>query len=83
MELLKQIAPGLTQVAVLRDPTQGSGTSQFAAIQAVAPSLRIEVNPINIAQRRRDRACRRGFRAHPEWRPDHDGERVDADFIAI
>ena len=47
MELLKQIAPGLTQVAVLRDPTQGSGTSQFAAIQAVAPSLRIEVNPIN------------------------------------
>ena len=34
-------------MAVLRDPTQGSGTSQFAAIQAVAPSLRIEVNPIN------------------------------------
>jgi putative tryptophan/tyrosine transport system substrate-binding protein len=47
LELLKQIAPGLTRVAVLRDPTQGSGTSQFAAIQAVAPSLRVEVNPIN------------------------------------
>jgi putative ABC transport system substrate-binding protein len=47
LELLKQIAPDLTRVAVLRDPTQGSGTSQFAAIQAVAPSLRIEVNPIN------------------------------------
>jgi ABC-type uncharacterized transport system substrate-binding protein len=47
LELLKQIAPGLTRVAVLRDPTQGSGTSRFAAIQAVAPSLRIEVNPIN------------------------------------
>jgi putative ABC transport system substrate-binding protein len=47
LELLKQIAPGLTRVAVLRDPTQGSGTSQFAAIQAVAPSLRMEVHPIN------------------------------------
>jgi putative tryptophan/tyrosine transport system substrate-binding protein len=48
LELLKQIAPGVTRVAVLRDPTQGSGTSQFAAIQAVAPSLRVEVNPVNM-----------------------------------
>jgi putative tryptophan/tyrosine transport system substrate-binding protein len=45
-ELLKQIAPGVTRVAVLR--TQGSGTSQFAAIQTAAPSLRMEVNPINM-----------------------------------
>jgi putative tryptophan/tyrosine transport system substrate-binding protein len=48
LELLKNIAPGVTQAAVLRDPTQGSGTSQFAAIQAVAPSLRVEVNPVNL-----------------------------------
>jgi putative tryptophan/tyrosine transport system substrate-binding protein len=48
LELLKQIAPGVTQAAVLRDPTQGGGTSQFAAIQAVAPSLRVEVNPVNM-----------------------------------
>ena len=48
LELLKQIAPGVTRVAVLRDPAQGSGTSQFAAIQAVAPSLRVEVNPVNM-----------------------------------
>ena len=48
LELLKQIAPGVTRVAVLRDATQGSGTSQFAAIQAVAPSLRVEVNPVNM-----------------------------------
>jgi ABC-type uncharacterized transport system substrate-binding protein len=48
LELLKQIAPGVTRAAVLRDPTQGSGTSQFAAIQAVAPSLRVEVNPVNV-----------------------------------
>jgi putative ABC transport system substrate-binding protein len=48
LELLKQIAPGVTRAAVLRDTTQGSGTSQFAVIQAVAPSLRVEVNPLNM-----------------------------------
>ena len=48
LELLKQIAPGVTRVAVLRDATQGGGTSQFAAIQTVAPSLRVEVNPVNM-----------------------------------
>jgi putative tryptophan/tyrosine transport system substrate-binding protein len=48
LELLKHIAPGVTRAAVLRDPTQGSGTSEFAAIQAVAPSLRVEVNPVNV-----------------------------------
>jgi putative ABC transport system substrate-binding protein len=48
LELLKQIAPSVTRAAILRDPTQGGGTSVFAAIQAVAPSLRVEVNPINL-----------------------------------
>jgi len=48
LELLKEIVPTLTRVAVLRDPTQGSGTSQFAAIQAIAPALRVVVNPINV-----------------------------------
>ena len=48
LELLKQIAPSVTRAAVLRDPTQASATSQFAAIQAVAPSLRVEVNPVNM-----------------------------------
>jgi putative tryptophan/tyrosine transport system substrate-binding protein len=47
LELLKQIAPGVTRAAILRDATQGVGTSEFAAIQAVAPSLMVEVNPIN------------------------------------
>ncbi len=47
LELLKEIAPSLTHAAVLRDPTQGSGTSQFAVIQAVAPSLKIEVRPVS------------------------------------
>jgi putative ABC transport system substrate-binding protein len=48
LELLTQIAPSVTRVVVLRDATQGSGTSEFAAIQAVAPSLRVEVNPVNM-----------------------------------
>ena len=48
LELLKEIAPSVTRVAVLRDATQGFATSQFAAIQAVAPSLRVEVSLINM-----------------------------------
>jgi putative ABC transport system substrate-binding protein len=48
LELLKQTAPGVTRAAVLRDATEGSGTSQFAAIQSVAPSLNVEVNPVNM-----------------------------------
>ncbi len=48
LEVLKQIVPAVTRVAVLRDPAVGSGTSQFAAIQTVAPSLRVDVSPINM-----------------------------------
>ena len=43
LELLKQIAPGVARAAVLRETAVGSGTGQFAALQAVAPSLRVEV----------------------------------------
>ena len=48
LELLKEIAPGLTRVAVLRDATQAFAMSLFAAIQAVAPSLAVEVIPVNM-----------------------------------
>jgi len=48
LEMLKEIVPGVTRVAVLQDPTQGQGSSQFAGIQAVAPSLRVEVTPVNL-----------------------------------
>ncbi len=48
LELLKQIAPGVTRTAVLRDPTAGAGIGQFGAIQTAAPSLGVEVNPINV-----------------------------------
>jgi putative ABC transport system substrate-binding protein len=51
LELLKDIAPGITRVAVLRDATQGAGTGQFAVIQAMAPLLRVqEVNLINLSE---------------------------------
>jgi putative ABC transport system substrate-binding protein len=48
LELLKEIAPGVTRAVVLRDTELGPGASQFAVIQAVAPSLRVEVNPVNV-----------------------------------
>ena len=48
LELLKQIAPGVTRAAVLRDPTATSGIGQFAVIQSVAPSVGVEVSPINL-----------------------------------
>jgi putative tryptophan/tyrosine transport system substrate-binding protein len=48
LQLLKEIAPIVTRAAVLRDPTQGSGTSMFAIIQAMAPALGVEVTPINL-----------------------------------
>jgi putative ABC transport system substrate-binding protein len=48
LELLKQVAPDVTRVAVLRDTAIGTGTSQFAVIQALAPSLRMEVSPVDV-----------------------------------
>src|SRR5437870_5090990 len=48
LELLKQIAPGVTRAAVLRDPAIASGIGQFGAIQSVAPSLGMEASPVNV-----------------------------------
>ena len=48
LELLKEIAPGVTRVAVLRDPAITAGQGQIGAIQAVAPSFGVEVTPINV-----------------------------------
>jgi putative tryptophan/tyrosine transport system substrate-binding protein len=50
LELLKQIAPGVTRAAVLRDPANASGIGQFGAIQSAAPALRMEVIPINVRE---------------------------------
>lgn len=48
LELLKQVAPGLTRAAVLRDPGNPAASGQFAAIQSLAPPLAVEVTPINV-----------------------------------
>ncbi|MBI1830426.1 MAG: ABC transporter substrate-binding protein [Planctomycetes bacterium] len=47
VELLKQIAPNVTRVAVIRDPTNPAGLGQFGALQSAAPSFEIEVSPID------------------------------------
>jgi putative tryptophan/tyrosine transport system substrate-binding protein len=48
LELLKEIAPRIVRVAVIRDPTLASGAGQFGVIQSAAPSLGVEVSPINV-----------------------------------
>jgi ABC-type uncharacterized transport system substrate-binding protein len=48
LELLKQIGPDVTRIAILRDPATPSGTGQFGVIQAMAPSLKVEVSPVNL-----------------------------------
>ena len=49
LELLKEIAPGVTRAAVLRDPAINAGIGQFVAIQSVAPSVGVDVSPVNIS----------------------------------
>jgi putative ABC transport system substrate-binding protein len=48
LQLLKEIAPGVTRVAVLRDPSIASGPAEFAVIQAAAPSLGVELRPVDV-----------------------------------
>jgi len=48
LEILKELAPGVTRVAVLRDPAMAAGIGQFGAIQSVAPTLGVELTPINL-----------------------------------
>jgi putative tryptophan/tyrosine transport system substrate-binding protein len=49
LELLKQVAPDVTRAAVLRDAARASGIGQFAVIQAVAPTLGVDVRPIDLS----------------------------------
>jgi putative ABC transport system substrate-binding protein len=48
LELLKEIAPTLARAAVIRDPAIAAGAAQFAAIQAMAPSLKVELVPVSV-----------------------------------
>jgi putative ABC transport system substrate-binding protein len=48
IELLKEIAPRVTRAAILRDTTIAAGSGQLGAIQSVAPSLGVELNPLGV-----------------------------------
>jgi len=48
LELLKEIAPRVTRAAVIRDAAIASGTGQWGALQSVAPSVGVEVSPLNL-----------------------------------
>jgi putative tryptophan/tyrosine transport system substrate-binding protein len=56
LELLKQLAPAVTRVAVIRDPAVPAGAAGFGAIQAVAPSFRVEVTPVGVHAEEIERA---------------------------
>ena len=75
VELLKQIAPHVTRAAVIRDPTRGPGIGQFAVVQAIAPSLGMELSPINALDVSEMETRGRGIRALPQRRADRDGGR--------
>jgi putative ABC transport system substrate-binding protein len=48
LELLKEIAPGVTRAAMLRDAADPSGIGELAAIQSVAPAVGLDVSPLNM-----------------------------------
>ena len=74
LELLKQIAPGVTRVAVLRDPSHSLRHRPVRRHPDRGAVAQGGGEPGQHARRRRDRARRRGLRALSEWRPDRDGE---------
>jgi putative tryptophan/tyrosine transport system substrate-binding protein len=51
LELLKQIAPSMTRVAVIRDPAITAGIGVWGAIQSVAPSFGVELRPVDVRDR--------------------------------
>ena len=67
LELLKEIAPGVTRALVLRDTAQqGAGLSQYAVIQAMAPSLRMAVSPANMVNAPEIEAAVAAFARQPD-----------------
>jgi len=65
LELLKEIDPRVTRAAVLRDPINPAGLGLFAAMQGVAPSLRMELSPIDVVTLPRSNGRSRLSRAGP------------------
>lgn len=77
VELLKQIAPSITRAGVLRDAAISSGIGQFAVIQSVAPSIGVDVSPINLRDSGEIERGIAALRALCKWRPHRDRERRD------
>ena len=75
LELLKEIVPRVTRAAVIRDPTTTGGVGQFAAIQSMAPSLGVEVIPVNVRDPGEIERAITALCALREWRADRDWER--------
>src|SRR5262249_31228822 len=69
-EVLKEIAPGVTRAAVIRDPALASGPGQFAAIQSIAPSLGVEVSPVNVRDAGEIERAITAFAHSPNGRPN-------------
>ena len=75
VELLKEIAPRVTRVAVLRDSATTSGTGAVRRNPGPGAVIRLGGDPAQCARRQRDRASRHIIRAFLEWRSDRNGER--------
>jgi putative tryptophan/tyrosine transport system substrate-binding protein len=73
LELLKEIAPRVTRVGVIRDPASAAGIGEFAAIQGAAPSLGVEVSPIGVRDPSEIERAVAAF-ARSERRPNSDGQ---------
>jgi putative ABC transport system substrate-binding protein len=65
LELLKEVAPPLKRVAVLRDSTTTGGVGQFAAIQTAAPAFRVELTPIDLRDASEIESAVRAFARQP------------------
>src|SRR6185437_3756147 len=65
LELLKQVDPRITRAAVLRDAANRAGIGEFAAIQAVAPSLGVEVRPVDTRDAKEIERALAGFAGYP------------------
>ena len=83
LELLKQIAPGVTRAAVIRDAALSAGTGQFGAVPVSGAVARGGGEPDQPARRPGDRASHRHIRALLERRPNRYVERIDGALIAI
>ncbi len=74
LELLKEIVPDVTRAAVLRESAIAAGPGQFGAIQAVAPSLGVELRPIDVSDAGEIERDITAFAQASERRPDRDRE---------